>query len=59
MIAGIEHVGGDMFESVPNGDAIFMKVNFAPSLKKFQILCDFLFIKFALFCFHSKFSFGD
>lgn len=22
---GIEHVGGDMFESVPNGDAIFMK----------------------------------
>ncbi|KAL8188566.1 hypothetical protein R6Q57_029854 [Mikania cordata] len=25
---GIEHVGGDMFESVPNGDAIFMKVIF-------------------------------
>ncbi|MED6197568.1 hypothetical protein PIB30_057646 [Stylosanthes scabra] len=22
---GVEHVGGDMFESVPNGDAIFMK----------------------------------
>ena len=24
---GIEHVGGDMFESVPKGDAIFMKVD--------------------------------
>ncbi|KAK8484589.1 hypothetical protein V6N11_024121 [Hibiscus sabdariffa] len=23
---GVEHVGGDMFESVPTGDAIFMKV---------------------------------
>ncbi|TKY61190.1 Anthranilate N-methyltransferase [Spatholobus suberectus] len=23
--AGVEHVGGDMFESVPSGDAIFMK----------------------------------
>ncbi|MED6184508.1 hypothetical protein PIB30_048091 [Stylosanthes scabra] len=23
--AGVKHVGGDMFESVPNGDAIFMK----------------------------------
>lgn len=23
---GIQHVGGDMFVSVPNGDAIFMKV---------------------------------
>ncbi|CAJ2675629.1 unnamed protein product [Trifolium pratense] len=22
---GVEHIGGDMFESVPNGDAIFMK----------------------------------
>lgn len=25
-IAGVDHVGGDMFESVPQGDAIFMKV---------------------------------
>ncbi|KAK8481075.1 hypothetical protein V6N13_102485 [Hibiscus sabdariffa] len=25
-IPGVEHVGGDMFESVPTGDAIFMKV---------------------------------
>lgn len=25
--AGGEHVGGDMFESVPTGDAIFMKVS--------------------------------
>lgn len=24
-ISGVEHVGGDMFESVPKGDAIFMK----------------------------------
>lgn len=24
--AGVEHVGGDMFVSVPKGDAIFMKV---------------------------------
>lgn len=26
--AGVEHVGGDMFVSVPKGDAIFMKVSF-------------------------------
>ncbi|KAF7133514.1 hypothetical protein RHSIM_Rhsim09G0210100 [Rhododendron simsii] len=26
---GLEHVGGDMFVSVPKGDAIFMKVSFA------------------------------
>lgn len=26
---GVEHVGGDMFKSVPEGDAIFMKVAFA------------------------------
>ncbi|WJX71774.1 hypothetical protein P8452_55730 [Trifolium repens] len=25
MWAGVEHIGGDMFESIPNGDAIFMK----------------------------------
>lgn len=25
--AGVSHVGGDMFDSIPNGDAIFMKVN--------------------------------
>lgn len=25
---GVEHVGGDMFASVPSGDAIFMKVIF-------------------------------
>lgn len=24
---GIEHVGGDMFKEVPQGDAIFTKVN--------------------------------
>jgi hypothetical protein len=27
MLAGVEHVGGDMFKSVPKGDAIFMKVS--------------------------------
>lgn len=26
--AGVEHVGGDMFASIPKGDAIFMKVRF-------------------------------
>ena len=26
--AGVEHVGGDMFVSVPKGDAIFMKVSY-------------------------------
>jgi len=26
-IVGITHVKGDMFESVPKGDAIFLKVN--------------------------------
>jgi len=25
--AGVTHVGGDMFESVPDGDVIFLKVN--------------------------------
>lgn len=24
---GVTHVGGDMFKSIPNGDAIFMKVH--------------------------------
>ena len=27
MMAGLEFVGGDMFTSVPSGDAIFMKVS--------------------------------
>nr|XP_009802356.1 PREDICTED: 3'-hydroxy-N-methyl-(S)-coclaurine 4'-O-methyltransferase-like [Nicotiana sylvestris] len=27
---GVEHVGGDMFDSVPEGDAIFMKETFLP-----------------------------
>lgn len=27
MLTGVEHIGGDMFESVPKGDAIFMKVS--------------------------------
>ena len=27
LVAGVEHVAGGMFTSVPNGDAIFMKVS--------------------------------
>jgi hypothetical protein len=27
MLPGVEHVGGDMFETVPKADAIFMKVS--------------------------------
>jgi len=26
-VAGVTHVGGDMFKGVPKGDAIFLKVN--------------------------------
>ena len=25
-VLGVEHVGGDMFDNVPEGEAIFMKV---------------------------------
>lgn len=32
IVVGVEHVGGDMFVSVPSGDAIFMKVS---------LFCDF------------------
>jgi hypothetical protein len=28
IVVGIEHVAGDMFVSIPKGDAIFMKVRF-------------------------------
>lgn len=34
MYEGVEHVGGDMFDSVPKGDAIILKV----SVSKFVIL---------------------
>lgn len=27
MLVGMQHVGGDMFQSVPKGDVIFMKVS--------------------------------
>jgi len=30
-VTGVRHVGGDMFKSIPSGDAIFMKVRY-PSL---------------------------
>lgn len=26
-ISGMEHVGGDMYQKIPEGDAILMKVN--------------------------------
>ena len=29
--AGVEHVGGDMFQNVPKGDAIMIKVEFGYS----------------------------
>ncbi len=45
-VAGVKHVAGDMFESVPKGDAIFLKVNFEffflaffPDLKDNLSLC--------------------
>ena len=45
LAVGVEHVGGDMFVSIPKGDAIFMKV----SLNQLKInsvlptpLCDLL-----------------
>jgi len=31
MLAGVEHIGGDMYASVPPADAIFMKVTPATS----------------------------
>ena len=30
-VAVVENVGGDMFECVPQGDAIFIKVSLGPS----------------------------
>ena len=36
MLEGVEHVGGDMFESVPNGDGILVKVG---ALHESLILC--------------------
>ena len=32
---GVEHVGGDMFDSVPSGDAIFMKVSLCDKASSF------------------------
>ena len=29
MLAGVEHIGGDMYASVPLADAIFMRVTLA------------------------------
>lgn len=34
---GVEHVGGDMFVSVPKGDAIFMKVRFMSLFLKWKL----------------------
>ena len=27
LYAGVEHIGGDMFHNIPNGDAIMLKVD--------------------------------
>lgn len=40
-IADVQHVGGDMFESVPQGEAIFMKVGY----EFFMELSNFFFLK--------------
>ena len=36
--SGVEHVGGNMFESVPRGDAIFMKVTLLSSVRILHLL---------------------
>lgn len=36
-VAGVEHVGGDMFDSVPSADAILMKV---------IVICNFFLHKY-------------
>ncbi|KAJ0967132.1 hypothetical protein J5N97_024049 [Dioscorea zingiberensis] len=41
-IPGVEHVGGDMFDSVPTGDAIFMKLEYDKDLNINP--CGFVFI---------------
>jgi hypothetical protein len=42
MIAGVEHVGGDMFVSVPKADAVFMKVSFFHPLEPLCHLLPFI-----------------
>ena len=37
---GVEHIGGDMFVSIPSGDTIFMKVRFSPYKTNFDSLHD-------------------
>jgi hypothetical protein len=38
MRQGVSHVGGDMFEAIPNADAIFMKVKYVFSSPLFVSL---------------------
>lgn len=51
---GVEHVGGDMFEKIPSGDAIFMKVcifilNLTINYLSLIIcMCHFCFMQFIL-----------
>lgn len=42
-VVGVTHVGGDMFESIPAADAIFMKVNFIFSLIIYNLIFFFDF----------------
>ena len=44
LVVGVEHVGGDMFVSVPKADAIFMKMNFC--ILVFFFIFYYLFILF-------------
>ena len=39
LLAGVEHVVGDMFESVPSADVIFLKVSFLSLLPFSRKIC--------------------
>lgn len=41
-LIGVEHVGGDMFASIPKADAVFMKVHFINLVQYF--LAFFLYV---------------
>lgn len=48
-VSGVENVGGDMFESVPRGDAIFMKVKMPADL---MVILKSFFRRSEKFLFH-------
>lgn len=53
LILGVEHVGGDMFECVPHGDAIFMKVNLFVSCFSSSLIYALVIRPFNICLFHS------